>query len=1000
MDPNNWHFYNSSIQLLTIVEFRFTLSSNTMNSKPPLSTSWKLKLLLLSSLTLFQRELTGIDNCISSKNVKYPCKIELNSFQSVNISCFKRNIISSKGIDNSSNIINFTADSINPKSRGTQEPIIGIIPKPAIMWLHGCSEPFTSIVIDPKSPFQSELNYWLNKTQISIRIGNSDIQLNSEDQLKSDVRINSISPSLIDNNSISPSIPIQLIIDTNSILPSANTSYYEIWIDRNITIKTKSELGAFYAGNTLFQLLKIHKLDKSFELSSSGTHPQDGGIPNQNIDSLSQENGITNNNSDSHPSINEISNYIGSAHLRRTIRYRLPRGFIQDSAALGYRGMHLDVSRHFFDIRFIKTYIDVLALYKFNTFHWHLTDDQGWRIEIKKYPKLHEIGSYRRETILGKNFQPYIGDQTPHKGYYTQEEIKEVIEYAQLRHINIIPEIEMPGHARAALAAYPQFSCKKLPLEPLTMWGVSEDVFCTSDSAFQFIYGILDEVMDLFPSKTIHIGGDEVPKNRWKECPTCQKNKIEHQLKNEEELQSYFITKIDQYITSKGRKIMGWDEILEGGLSPNAQVMSWRGTEGGILAAQQRHNVVMTPGSHCYFDHYQGERNQEPLAIGGFTPIEKVYKFEPIPQNLEPQFVPYILGAQGNVWTEYMANSDHVLYMILPRASALSEVLWNVCKVPVENRNFKNYQSRLLYHFDYYNQVNWNYSKSIYQIISNITIDSNNFINLKLESHFPERTIYYLYTPINTITSTQKRTNKVRTKLSSNHSPPALGEGFTYSSPIIIKENCNIQAIVESDETLTPWNKNFYINKATGKTIKLRKSPSNRYNIGGSSTLVDGVVGSTPWTSKEWIGFLGDTLDAVIDIYSKGTEANQLVTSSNSAQKSISNSAHNSTLTYNAITSKSDSLTVYFLNAPESWIHLPKSIEVWGSKDGKKFKKIRVLRNKNYTEIQKSTGVFTFKLKPNYRFIRLIGEPLLSIPAGYPGATESAWLFATEIQIK
>ena len=292
-----------------------------------------------------------------------------------------------------------------------------------------------------------------------------------------------------------------------------------------------------------------------------------------------------------------------------------------------------------------------------------------------------------------------------------------------------------------------------------------------------------------------------------------------------------------------------------------------------------------------------------------------------------------------------------------------------------------------------------NYKKN-YKNIYNIINYSNKIINLKLESHFPERTIYYLYTPINTTTSTQKRTNKVRTKLSSNHSPPALGEGFTYSSPIIIKENCNIQAIVESDETLIPWNKNFYINKATGKTINLRKRPSNRYNIGGSSTLVDGVVGSTPWTSKEWIGFLGDTLDAVIDLYSKGTEANQLATSSNSAHKSISNSAHNSTLTCNAITSKSDSLTVYFLNAPESWIHLPKSIEVWGSKDGKKFKKIRVLRNKNYTEIQKSTGVFTFKLKPNYRFIRLIGEPLLSIPTGYPGATESAWLFATEIQIK
>lgn len=945
-----------------------------MNSNNSLSTSWKFKLLILSSFTLFLRDLTGLDNCIFSKNATKPCKIALNSFQSGNNSSFNRIIVASKGIDKNPSVINCAADSIIPKSHGTNDPIFGIIPKPAIMRLHGSSEPFTSVVIDPKAPYQSELNYWLSKTQIATQLRSPNLTFQAH--------------------------PIQIYIDTISKLPSANTSYYEIWIDRVITIKTKSELGAFYAGNTLFQLLKIHKLDKSLELRSSDSHPQENEELNHNGDSLLQ-NGHNNNYArNSNSQENEIGKYIGSSHLRRPItRYQLPNGFIKDSAALGYRGMHLDVSRHFFDINFIKTYLDILALYKFNTFHWHLTDDQGWRIEIKKYPKLHEIGSYRRETMLGKNFQPYIGDQTPHKGYYTQEEIKEVIEYAKQRHINIIPEIEMPGHARAALAAYPQFSCKQLPLEPLTMWGVSEDVFCTSDSTFQFLYGILDEVMDLFPSKIIHIGGDEVPKNRWKECPKCQKNKIENQLANEEELQSYFIKKIDSYITSKGREIMGWDEILEGGLSPNARVMSWRGTEGGITAAKQRHYVVMTPGSHCYFDHYQGERNQEPLAIGGFTPIEKVYEFEPIPTELEPQYIPFILGAQGNVWTEYMATPEHVFYMILPRASALSEVLWNVCTIPGANRNFKNYQNRLMHHFDYYNRINWNYSRSIYQIRSEIFTDSNNIIHLRLESHFPERPIYYLYTPLTPGNFESNLSKKTKRSSSNTPAPPALGEGLTYTSSIAVKESCNIQAIVMSDEQLTPWNKSFYVNYATGKTINLRKNPSNRYNIGGSLTLVDGIVGTTPWTSKEWIGFLGDTLDAVIDLQSKSNKANPLGTSSNTAHESTSISAANSSIATN-FTTKTDSLIVYFLNAPESWIHLPDRIQVWGSKDGKRFKKIRQLKSNNYSDIQKHSGKFALKLKPNYRYIRVIADPQLYIPKGFPGANQAAWLFVSEIQIQ
>jgi hexosaminidase len=770
-----------------------------------------------------------------------------------------------------------------------------IIPKPIYQRYTGVEIKFNSIEFSPNSPYLNSLKFWLTQFDSSWITLQIDGKIEPMNQPAIASPIQSVNC-------------IKLIIDTAFNGFNYSSSYYEITIlNSAIHVKTRTELGAFYAGNTLYQLLKFR----------STKQPQPIG------DKFG-------------PSI-----------------YSLPIGHISDSAILDYRGMHLDVSRHFFGVDFIKTYIDLLALYKFNTFHWHLTDDQGWRIEIKKYPKLHEIGSFRKETMLGKNFQPYKGDQTPHKGYYTQQEIREIVAYAKQRQVEVIPEIEMPGHARAALSAYPQFSCKKLPLEPLTMWGVSEDVFCANDSTFRFLYDILDEIMELFPSKTIHIGGDEVPKTRWKECASCQNTMRIHQLKNEEELQSYFIKKIDQYLTSKGRKIMGWDEILEGGLSPNAQVMSWRGTEGGITAARQQHFVVMTPGSHCYFDHYQGEKNQEPLAIGGYTTLDKVYDFQPIPEELEPSFKKYILGAQANVWTEYMATPEHVSYMVLPRMAALAEVLWNQARTPIEKRNFDDFKARLISaHFPYYQERKWNYSRSIYQIQSEIFRDSNHRINLKLNSHFPEKPIYYLYTP-----TSQPGDRK-----------PALGEGRTYSTPIVITESCNIQAVVESEETLTPWNKDFQINKASGNTINLRKNPSNRYNIGGSLTLVDGIVGSIPWTSKEWIGFSGDTLDATIQL--------------------------------NGITDKKDSIFVHFLHAPESWIHYPNKISIQVSRDGKKFKTISQRKQSQFSKTEKALGMFGFKLKAKYDYVRVIAEPTVKIPNGFPGAGEPAWLFVSEIQVR
>ena len=369
---------------------------------------------------------------------------------------------------------------------------------------------------------------------------------------------------------------------------------------------------------------------------------------------------------------------------------------IVDEPRFAWRGMHLDVSRHFSSVEEIKRYLDLLAMYKMNVFHWHLTDDQGWRIEIKKYPLLTQVGGYRDETLIGKPSKKMQFDGQRYGGFYTQAQVREIVAYASERHILVVPEIEMPGHSRAALAAYPQLACTDGPFKTATSWGVFEDVFCAGeDATFDFLTDVLNEVMDLFPSQFVHIGGDECPKTRWKACEACQKRMQAEGLKDEHELQSYFIKRIEKHVNSRGKIIIGWDEILEGGLAPNAAVMSWRGTEGGIAAAKAGHYVVMSPGKPCYFDHYQTKKTKkEPLAIGGYNPLDSVYAYEPIPTGLTPAQAAYILGAQGNVWTEYMPTFDQVTYMALPRMAALAEVLWTY----PEGKDFEDFKKRLAVH--------------------------------------------------------------------------------------------------------------------------------------------------------------------------------------------------------------------------------------------------------------------------------------------------------------
>ena len=389
---------------------------------------------------------------------------------------------------------------------------------------------------------------------------------------------------------------------------------------------------------------------------------------------------------------------------------KLQNQLIKDSPRFKYRGMHLDVGRHMYPVAFIKKYIDGLAMLKFNNFHWHLTEDQGWRIEIEKYPEINNIGSYRDSTLIGHyTDKPWQFDKTRYGGYYTKKEIKEVVRYAQERGINVIPEIEMPGHSQAAVASYPMLGCSGEQVGVAPLWGVFKEIYCSKNETFDFLEDIIDEVVELFPSKYIHIGGDEAPKTNWKACGNCQ-NVIEREgLKDEYELQSYFITRMEKYINSKGKQIIGWDEILEGGLAPNATVMSWRGISGGIEAAKMNHEVIMTPNAVCYLDHYQAkDTKNEPLAIGGYTPIEEIYNYEPIPSELDKSLHKYIIGAQGNVWTEYMKTSDHVEYMVFPRILALSEVVW------ADNRpSFEDFEKKVNDTYPILDRMNINYSRHL-----------------------------------------------------------------------------------------------------------------------------------------------------------------------------------------------------------------------------------------------------------------------------------------------
>lgn len=389
--------------------------------------------------------------------------------------------------------------------------------------------------------------------------------------------------------------------------------------------------------------------------------------------------------------------------------WKIPCVKITDYPRFGWRGAMLDVSRHFMPIDFIKKFLDLMSIHKLNTFHWHLTDDQGWRIEIKTYPRLTKVGAYRKSTLIGHaSDRPRRYRDERYGGFYTQKEIREVVEYAGQRHITIVPEIDMPGHMQAAIAAYPELGTTHEKLETYCHWGISQHILNVEDSTVKFMQNVLAEVMDLFPGIFIHTGGDEALKHEWSESRRVQERMLELGLKSEEELQSWFIAQMNAFIQSKGRRMIGWDEILEGGLAKGASVMSWRGTQGGIAAAKAGHDVVMAPTTHTYLDYYQSKnQKQEPLAIGGYLPLEQVYAFEPIPTELSKTQARHILGAQAQLWTEYVATPEHAEYMYFPRLCALAELTWT----PAKDKHYRDFTRRLKGHLNRFDQLKVNYRK-------------------------------------------------------------------------------------------------------------------------------------------------------------------------------------------------------------------------------------------------------------------------------------------------
>lgn len=651
--------------------------------------------------------------------------------------------------------------------------------------------------------------------------------------------------------------------------------------------------------------------------------------------------------------------FYGIQTLRKSIDVTEPKSLafptavIDDAPRFAYRGMHFDVSRHFFTVDFIKQYIDILALHNLNKFHWHLTDDQGWRIEIKKYPRLTEVGSTRKETLIGHLLKdkPHQFDGKPYGGFYTQEQIKEIVKYAQDRYITIIPEVDIPGHTLAVLTAYPELGCTGKDCAVGTKWGVFDDVLCAGNEAsYEFLEGVFDEITELFPSKYIHIGGDECPKTRWKECPKCQakikalglKGDAEHTA--EQKLQGYVVSRVEQFLKKKGREVIGWDEILEGdNISQDAIVMSWRGTEGGIAAAQRHNRAIMTPHYSLYFDYNQGEDpSKEPLSIGEYLPVKKVYDYEPIDPKLTPEQGKYILGAQANLWTEYIASPAHAQYMLLPRLAALAEVQW----IAPEKKNYADFLKRLGNLLNYYQKEGYHYAKHVLGVTSVIQpAPEKDGIQVELLT-VGDGKVYY------TIDGTTPDATKT-----------------LYTQPIKLSNEVLLKAVAVHKDTISGvFSYQSLFNKATYKPIQLLTETNPKYTFGGATALVDAQIGEDSYIDGHWVGFPGRVgVEAVIDL---GKEE------------------------------ELSTLKVGSLADTPNWIFPASEVAIYSSADGKNFQLItqQPLKIAQKTDPIKRVPISLNFAKTKTRYVKVVLKGTV-IPEWHEGKGTPALLFVDEIQL-
>ena len=628
--------------------------------------------------------------------------------------------------------------------------------------------------------------------------------------------------------------------------------------------------------------------------------------------------------------------------------WEVPCVKIADAPRFAYRGMHLDVARHFFSVDEVKRYIDVMAIHKLNTLHWHLTDDQGWRIEIKRYPELTAVGSIRKATVVRKEWGTYDG--TPYGGFYTQDEIRDVVKYAADRGVTVIPEIDLPGHMLAALTAYPELGCTGGPYEVWGRWGVADDVLCPGrEKTFEFLEGVLTEVMELFPSEYIHIGGDECPKVRWEKCPRCQAKIRQLGLKDDGEhtaehyLQSYVTDRIGKFLARHGRRIIGWDEILEGRAPSDAVVMSWRGSEGGIAAAKLGHDVIMTPNSHFYFDYYQSlDTDAEPFGIGGYIPMEQVYSYDPAFPELTPEQQKHILGVQANLWTEYVLSDEHLEYMLLPRLAALSEVQWCLPETKDWNRFIGSFRMDKIY-----SQLGYEFAKHIFGVTASYAVD-------------PEKGGVVM-------TLTTQGGAPIRYTL--DGSDPTASSPL-YKAPVTIGESCTFKAAALREGMQTPvYTRKFDFNKATGRRIALNAAPTLKYTYGGASLLVDGYRGGPVYSNGAWIGFLNELLDVTIDM--QGAKP------------------------YSAVTVES-------LVEKGEWVFPPSSVGVYLSDDGREFTEAALMSVPQETA-GSPDGVKPFKVlfpETSARYLRVVARTVDPIPAWHGAAGQKAHMFVDEIIVE